>query len=209
MVIRIGHVEFPVNFCWHTGYTVWWRREADEEDDEEGSQPETQSQATAWDARGARLTRLACGSRYRVQLRAHSAAGASPHSPPLFASTQGDRELFLDCPSVNHVLEEILRQFLNSFHCTSDITRRIRTGPIPPASKEFVWVNATAMRLNVAAWAAPASCPLSALGLAMRASTPLAAWRRLQPPRLDQLDAVQVRYFHYELPFSCPICKRG
>lgn len=78
---------------------MWWRREAEEGDDEEGEQPEAQWQAAAWDAPGARLSRLACGSRYRVQLRAHSAAGASPYSPPLFASTQGDRETSLHSPT--------------------------------------------------------------------------------------------------------------
>lgn len=64
-------------------------------------------------------------------------------------------------------------------------------------------MNATAMRLNVAAWAAPTGCPLGALALAVRAAAPPAAWRRLPSPTHHQLDAVLVRYFHYELAFLC------
>lgn len=38
------------------------------------------------------LRRLACGARYRVELQAHNAAGASPYSAPLTARTMGDSE---------------------------------------------------------------------------------------------------------------------
>ncbi|XP_038220810.1 Down syndrome cell adhesion molecule-like protein Dscam2 [Zerene cesonia] len=41
------------------------------------------------EARGAALRGLACGARYRVWLRAHGSAGASPHSDVLLANTLG------------------------------------------------------------------------------------------------------------------------
>lgn len=144
------------------------------------------------------------GGRMGCARRAAGALGLRLHVPGTAARALRRRRLAaLATALCKHARQpwailHIHRQPLSSAKMPNYIARRMRTGPVPPAGEEFIWANATAMLLNVVTWAAPAQCPLSALHVAVRAATPLAAWRPLPPPRLDRLDAAQVRHFQYE-----------
>ncbi|XP_052738072.1 cell adhesion molecule Dscam2-like [Bicyclus anynana] len=68
------------------GYTLLWWSGADA-----GEEAAARRWRAGAEARGAVLRGLACGAPYRVALRAHNSAGASPPSRPLLLRTRGDR----------------------------------------------------------------------------------------------------------------------